>query len=237
MYLGGKFHIGKAIAQVVAPRGIFWEPFCGGLNVSRHLAAYGPGVVSDACAPLIALYQGVRAGWVPPSSVTREQWQAAKSLPDSDPMKAFCGFGVSFGGKWFGGYVADRKLSDGATRRAARAASWGLVSDLRAMTSCVLARLSFFDVHPDTSPTQPECIYADPPYEGTTGYGAVEPFNHALFWAYCWRWAQRGVRVFVSEYNAGAVPVRVVWEQERERRLGGTQGSRTAVERLFQVAA
>lgn len=121
-YLGGKTRIAKAIAEIVnAERGdrVFWEPFCGGLSVSVKLAAHGPGIVSDANPALIALYQAVRDGWDPPGHVSEEEYSAAKALPDSDPRKAFIGFGCSFGGKWFGGYARNARGDDyvGATQR------------------------------------------------------------------------------------------------------------------------
>lgn len=40
-YLGGKSKTAKMIAGVIQPRGLWWEPFCGGLSVSVQLAAYG----------------------------------------------------------------------------------------------------------------------------------------------------------------------------------------------------
>ncbi len=107
-YMGGKSRIAKQIAAVIdehrQPGQLVWDAFCGGLSMSVALSKKGPVLASDACAPLIALYKAVQEGWDPPTEVSRQTYMAAKLLPDSDPMKAFCGFGCSFGGKWFGGY-------------------------------------------------------------------------------------------------------------------------------------
>ena len=108
-YLGGKrtHSLGKKIADTIAPKGLWFEAFAGGLSVSVELARYGPGIVMDIHPGLIALYQACMLGYVPPLNVTKEEYHAAKALPDSDPLKAFIGFACSFGGKWFGGYAKD----------------------------------------------------------------------------------------------------------------------------------
>lgn len=45
-------------------------------------------------------------------------------------------------------------------------------------------------------------IYADPPYNGTTAYGAVDAFDSAKFWKHARSWSRAGAAVLVSEYNA-----------------------------------
>lgn len=233
-YLGGKSRIAKEIAAVVAPRGIWWEPFCGGLSVSVQLAKYGPGVVSDVNPALIALYQAVRDGWQPPTSVSKEEHAAAKLLPDSDPLKAFIGFGCSFGGVWFAG------LAKTAGRNYAVESGSAVTRDIQALATCTLAHLSFFSVDPHTAPC-PEVIYCDPPYAGTTGYKGTAPFSHDMFWLYCQVWANRGVRVFVSEYTC-PVANAVVWQKRHSSTIGRGAARVSAdhvdapLERLFAVA-
>lgn len=239
-YLGGKFRIGKAIADAIAPRGPWWEPFCGGLNVTRHLAAYGPGVVSDAHPALIALYQAVRAGWDPPEYVSREEYAHAKSLPDENPLKAFCGFPLSFGAKWFGGYQGERHIQKykkaGEPEQTmqvdpVRAAQRVLRSDLGKLIKCIIGQANFL-VEPVIGGF--ETLYCDPPYEGTTGY-STGAFDHVFFWAKCQAWARAGARVFVSEYRC-PVPHELVWSTshtDRMRRADGSQQTKT--ECLFRV--
>jgi DNA adenine methylase len=231
-YLGGKSRLAKEIAAIVAPKGLWWEPFCGGLSVSVQLAKYGPGIVSDINPALIALYQAVRDGWVPPTSVSREEWTAAKSLPDSDPMKAFCGFGCSFGGKWFGGYARIGVVTKGNgqswLRNAATQTRKTLARDVAALGMCTLRRGSFFDVEPGSLGI--EALYCDPPYVGSTGYG--EAFAHARFWRLCERWSECGVRVYVSEYVS---PVEASIALERRTTTCVNQAEHAPRERLFRV--
>lgn len=241
-YLGGKSRIAKEIAAVVAPRGYWWEPFCGGLSVSVQLAKYGPGLVSDACLPLISLYQAVREGWDPPATLSKGEWQAAKLLPDTDPLKAFAGFGCSFGAKWFGGYTpsgSPRVMNTAKGPQAIvndnpRATRAALLRDVPTLANCLILNRDFFAVDPWASPAQPECIYADPPYEGTTSYSAVDVFDSRRFWLYCQAWSARGVRVFVSEY-ACSVACDVVWEKRHRVQTGHRDSEKYRTERLFLV--
>lgn len=231
-YLGGKSRIAKALAarirEIVPDAKGYWDPFCGGLSMSVALSAYAPVIASDACAPLIALYQAVRDGWVPPSEVSRETWQAAKELPDTHPMKAFCGFGCSFSGMWFHGYAGEarrrvahgREMNDDAPRACGKA--------LIRNTARVAPVLSdWFDVAP--SDTESHVLYLDPPYAGTQGYEGAPTFDSDRFIGRVVRWS-RHAHVFVSEY---AFPVgREVFT--RQSTQGVAQKERT--ERLFYIA-
>lgn len=232
-YLGGKTRLAKRIAAIVnaerTARGAsgpvpFWDPFCGGLSVSAELAKLGPGIVSDTHPALISLYRAVREGWDPPESVTEAEYAAARMLPDSDPRKAFVGFGCSFGGKWFGGYA--RQPSTGLNFAATARRSLRRMS----LPGCAIERLDFLEIEPRTLPL---VIYADPPYAGTTGYAGVSPFDSARFWDRCVAWERCSVPVFVSEY---ACPVEhQSHEMAHTSRLarGDTHVART--ERLFRV--
>ena len=245
-YLGGKSRLAKEIATIVAPQGIWWEPFCGGLSVSVQLAKYGPGLISDANAALISLYKSVAIGWLPPEAVTAEEYQAAKALPDSDPRKAFIGIACSFQAKWFAGYSGEARRQEYTKKGEATKTMWvdpcgstckTLLRDIPALSLCTFRHLSFLDVDPLTFPSCPETIYCDPPYAGTTGYTGVGAFDHRLFWTYCQEWASRGARVFVSEY-ACPVGCDVVLERAHRTTMNlheRTTGSR--IERLFRVQA
>lgn len=232
-YLGGKALLGRMLTEVMAPvlRGAYvWEPFCGGLNMTPHLARASLGVfASDANPALIATVNAVRAGWDPPSTLTREEWQAAKALPDSDPLKAFAGFGVSFGGMWFGSFAGEGRNGDSpltycqlARRNILREAPTPLRAD------CV----SFLEVEPH-APAYPLVLYCDPPYAGTAGYAAVGKFDHAEFWARAARWS-RFCPVFVSEFVAPE-GWDCLWSRTAKCRFGaGTSGKgKQKTERLF----
>jgi DNA adenine methylase len=224
-YLGGKFRIAAALAgevnRIAAGRPV-WEPFCGGLNVSARLR--GRGLASDVDAPLIALYRAIRSGWDPPVELSEGEYRDARNLPDDNPLKAFAGYGCSFGGKWFGGYArggVGRNYASGSRKR--------LLSDVRSLMhrGCRIACLDFLAIEP--RPTR-FLIYCDPPYRGTTGY--KRPFDHELFDRRVAKWSNF-TTVLVSEYSFPTG--REVWSCER--RLELQSNNRERIERLFQVAA
>jgi DNA adenine methylase len=232
-YLGGKKRLGKRLIQVLAPEierrgGVVFEPFCGGLGMSRYFAPY-QGALADVHPALMALYTAVREGWTPPAFVSREEYRAARALPDSDPLKAFAGFACSFGAKYFGGYSMEhftRRGEDpiGATAR-------DLLDVVPKLQRFELRCASFLD-----APPSPDygVVYCDPPYEGTTQYSGAARLDRERFWAHCQQWA-RVSSVFVSEYQC-PVPHKVVFEHAHLTTVGPARRNEARVERLFRVS-
>jgi DNA adenine methylase len=238
-YLGGKTLVAKQLAAVMLdyrrPGQEVWDAFCGGLSVAAALEEDGPVYATDVNAALISLYAAVQGGWQPPDVVSRETWTAAKVLPDSDPLKAFCGFGCSFGGKWFGGYAGPRSSPKTATHHGGTIMN-AVVSSLRMLDrratdrSMTFAVVDFLAVAP--RPIE-SLIYCDPPYAGTTGYDGVPSFDQDAFRARVAEWS-RHTDVFVSEYDfpLGAC----IWSAPATLKVsGGTKGPRT--ERLYRVSS
>jgi DNA adenine methylase len=229
-YLGGKTRIAKQIAEQIdrvrKPGQWVWEPFCGGLSVTVALSKAGPVWATDANPALIALHAAGRAGWLPPEVVTPAQYAAAKLLPDSDPMKAFCGFCCSFSAKWFGGFARAKAT----VRNYAAEGRAGLIRKWPAVTA--LACVDFLSVAP--RPTD-ALIYCDPPYFNTTGYGGVKPFDSAAFCQRVALWSQF-TDVFVSEYW---LPIgQVVWQKNQvsTSNAGQSGKGKVATERLYYIA-
>jgi len=246
-YVGGKSRHAKEIAKAISPRGVWWDAFCGGFAVSEALMQYGPGIASDAHPALISMYQAIQGGWSPPRSMSAEEYARAKTLPDSDPLKAFAGFGCSFGGKWFGGLanpiqgvdrrtgapllrdpIGESSRSVLKVRNYARETADRLAIDLAPVQ---ILRLDFLDVDPFPAPDL--TIYCDPPYQGTQGY-STGAFDHARFWDRAQAWAALGARVFVSEY-ACLVPHRIVWEKRVTSALQGGAKAGDRLEKLFAL--
>lgn len=239
-YLGGKSRIAKKLAarirEIVPDAPAYWDPFCGGLSMSVALSAYAPVLASDACAPLIALYEAVRDGWVPPSEVDRETYATARALPDSDPMKAFCGFACSFSGLWFQAYDGAKTSHVMRTRTKgelichndpAGAAAKGLVRDVPRVAD--FARCSWLDIAP--APTD-AVLYLDPPYAGTTGYAGAPPFDSASFLARVREWSAFA-HIFVSEYS---FPLGEIAWSATSRARGLARVETQKLERLYYIA-
>lgn len=202
-YLGGKSKIAKWLCACIKPARqgrVVWDAFCGGLSISAELSKTGPVLTTDANVALISLYQAVANGWDPPAAVTEEQYKAGRALPDTDPMKAFLGFGCSFGGKWFGGFARNKE-----NRGYAHAARNSLLEDVGAITRSggVIAFCDFLEKEPSAEDAEGTLLYLDPPYQGTTGYGATGNFDYVKFYERVRGWAEF-TDVFVSEY---ALPV------------------------------
>ena len=228
-YQGGKAKIAKLIAAQIAPRGLWLEPFCGGMNMSAQFAQYHHGVISDVHPALISYAKALCAGWIPPEHLTRAEYESAKTLDDSNPLKGYAGFCFSFAGRYFASYaeITPGSFEHGVAYRAA-------LKLQKAITGRVaIARCSFFDYAPNPSV---ETLYCDPPYAGTAGYLGTPKFDHAAFWDRCREWATGGTRVFVSEYAAPDDAI-CVWEKTYAHTMGTHGAKKNTTEKLFRVPA
>ena len=129
-YLGGKQRLGKHIAPVLKD---LWnkllkteefknlngylEPFCGSCGVLKNMADICDNIQANDYHPdLIQMWIEVKAGtFVFPISISEEEYFIAKALPSPNAHKSFVGFGMSFGGRFFGAYahkyINDKKES------------------------------------------------------------------------------------------------------------------------------
>lgn len=240
-YFGGKSRIASQIAEVVSPQGLWWEPFCGGLSVTVKLAESGyPGIVSDACVPLICMYEAVRNGWKPPALLSEQEWEGCKNLPDDDPMKAFAGFGCSRDGMWFSKFIGNRFVvskthQDGMIQDPVMSTRKSLLRDIPKLSECLFVNMSFFDLEPSESYGF-ECLYLDPPYANAGAkYDGAPDFDYEMFWPKCVEWS-KFCRVLVSELTCPIEHV-VVWELLCDQRAGsgGGQINDKRLEKLFLV--
>lgn len=227
-YMGGKTRIAKQIAAVIdqyrEPGQLVWDAFCGGLSVSVALSKKGPVLASDACAPLINLYKAVQDGWDPPTEVSKETYMAAKLLPDTDPMKAFCGFGCSFGGKWFGGYGGPSKCHPTGLAIYTRNSLLKLVNITNISLECIDFLSSVFWQYP--------VLYCDIPYDGVTGYQTL--FDRVKFIQMIKEYSKYN-HVFISEYSfpLGAIVLEIPSKTKVNAGMSGV--SKQATERLFHI--
>jgi DNA adenine methylase len=200
-YSGGKHYLKRkleaAILGYTTCRGPYFEPFVGGANSFEVLAPnFSSSHASDVHKDLIMLYKAVASGWEPPRSIDELTYQELRHAPPS-ALRAFVGFGVSFGGKWFGGYAKD---NPGECHYYADASARKLLKIRYILAASSITCCSYDCVKPPTG----SVVYCDPPYRDTLEFGGVEPFDSDKFWRVAGEWAQRGVHVFVSEYSAPA---------------------------------
>lgn len=237
-YLGGKSRMAARIeAVVLAHRGgrtRYLEPFVGGGSVAARLVPHFPhghATLADASPDLVLLWCHALLGGTFPETMSHDEWKAWRNYPEPCVMRAFAGFGMSFGGRWFEGFARDttNTLPDGRQNTGEPRRSIARKAE-RMAGARVLCR-----DYRDFDPTPDHVIYCDPPYAGTKTYGAVEPFDHDQFWRVAQEWAELGALVLVSEYAApaGWVPV---WEHVRDVSIARTARGQEATERLYRWA-
>lgn len=151
----------------------------------------GTRFATDLSEDLILMWQAIQSGWDPPTSVSEPEYGYLKHAAPS-PLRGFVGYGLSFAGKWFGGYARNNRGDDYCKQ-----AKTSLLKIRESIRGVVFANCSYSLF--DASVT--DClIYCDPPYLNTTKYRFGE-FNHPAFWQWV-RDRSRDNIVVVSEYTA-----------------------------------
>lgn len=193
-YFGGKYKIAKYIVEVLneyrKDNQPFVEPFRGVCNIASKMN--GIRYCSDINEYLIAMFEAIRGGWLPPQNMSKSEYEYIKSHKDEDKaLTGFAGFGCSFAGKWFGGYAKDNRGDNYC---------------LQAYNSLLRQRDSIkdivFECRDYRSVNVKNClIYCDPPYRNTTQYSGFPKFNSDKFWEVMRSWSQHNT-VIISEYTA-----------------------------------
>ena len=226
-YMGGKSRISKQIAEIlnsaIDKNKPFVSLFCGSCAIESKVQA-DVKILNDKHPYLIAMWQALQNGWMPPDVVTKEEYYRVKANMDENPALAgFVGFGCSFGGKWWGGYAKDKRGDDycGQAKR-------GLLKDLVGIQSATFTCLDYRDVEiPDGA-----VVYCDPPYVNTTGY-TVGQFDTNEFWDYMRQLSKR-CDVYISEESAPD-DFECIWSKEKIRTLAKNDNvGRVKVEKLFK---
>lgn len=229
-YQGGKSRIAQDIASVISVRGgdCFVSLFCGSCAVESKVQGFSRKILNDRHQYLIALLQGVQRGYELPESITPEQYQHIREHKDDDPTLAgFVGFGCSFGGKWFGGYARNATGTNYAAQ-----SKRSLLKDMATLQDATFVCADYRRV---CIPPR-AVIYADPPYNNTTGYHG-DRFDSAEFWIAMRLLADTGHTVFVSEQEAPP-DIQCVWERKFTRTLDRNKSNQFSVtEKLFFLPA
>ena len=229
-YVGGKSRIAQSIADIISMTGgdCFVSLFCGSCAVESKVQGFSRKILNDRHQYLIALLQGVQRGYELPESITPEQYRHIREHKDDDPTLAgFVGFGCSFGGKWFGGYARNATGTNYAAQ-----SKRSLLKDMATLQDATFVCADYRRV---CIPPR-AVIYADPPYNNTTGYHG-DRFDSAEFWIAMRLLADTGHTVFVSEQEAPP-DIQCVWERKFTRTLDRNKSNQFSVtEKLFFLPA
>lgn len=232
IYLGSKNRISKYIAPIIQSYidegyNYYLEPFVGGANmIDKIQCKHKTG--SDIDKYVIATLIGLRDGEIPPKEVSKEFYLDVKNNKDSysDFLVGYIGYELSFGAKWFGGYV---KRDDKKFR-----------GDIYSFNACMkqagqLKGIEFkccsFNTYKDLSGY---VIYCDPPYRNTTSYKQKE-FDYESFYDWCREMSKSNI-VLVSEYSMPNY-FECIWEKSLKVSLDSNKRANDIenirIERLF----
>lgn len=244
-YLGGKSRISREISAVINEvsrwkikdstrvitnnieiqrGGTFVSLFCGSCSVESKIEGYNRKICNDKHEYLIALLNGVKNGYNLPEQITETQYRYIKEHKDEDKiLSGFVGFGCSFGGKWFGGYARNKTNTNYALQ-----SKKSLLKDMSKLMNAEFICKDYRDVELPIG-----CVvYADPPYNNTTGYGK-EKFDSDTFWNYM-RQISKEHLVFISEQNA-PIDFTAIWKKPFTRTLDVNKTNQFRVEEKLYI--
>ena len=230
-YQGGKSRIAVPISGIINQFAVnrggtrpFISLFCGSCSIESKVRGFSRVICADKHAYLIAMFQGVQNGYTLPDNVSETEYHYICSHKEENPVLAgFVGFGCSFGGKWFNGYARSNDRTNYAMQSKR--------SLLKDMQTLMTAEFICSDYRHTPIPIN-AVVYADPPYNGTTGY-CNEKFDSEEFWRYMRLMAQTGHTVLISEQSApwDFVPI---WAKPFTRTLDRNKNNQfQVVERLY----
>lgn len=221
-YFGGKSRLAKYISPVLqrlmSNETTFIEPFVGGGSITCKIK--GERYCYDIHKGLINLYNALQNGWIPPSSVSEQEYKTAKRNGHSDALTSFIGFGCSYSGKYFGGYARG-----GSGRNYALNAKNSILKKMEGLHGVVFKHANYIDLTPIDS-----VVYCDPPYKGTTQYSNGK-FDTEQFWETMRIWSKNNI-VVVSEYNAPDDFVQI-WSKDTVTDIRTKNGRGPRIEKLF----
>lgn len=236
-YLGGKSRIADDIVGVIDAEisekiggvktgNILVSLFCGGCAVEAKCKNFDKIICNDNHKYLIAMLNAVKHGYELPDNISEEEYKYIRMHKDNDPaLTGFVGFACSFGGKFFGGYARDNKMNTNYAARGKRS----LLKDMSGLQRADFICGDYRDVEiPDGA-----VIYADPPYQNTTGYG-TGMFDSNEFWQYM-RELSKNHKVFISEQTAPSDFI-CIYEKPLRRTLDVNKDNNfMATEKLFTI--
>lgn len=207
-YMGGKFRQSKAICQVLKPfvneDTVYVEPFCGGMwsaaRVARELHPKRM-ILNDINKPLMLLWEKCLedgCDWLPVDAeqVEREYQHYRVTQDENDPLTAWYGIALSFGGKWFGGVARNGKIETWRDMHEPERRSTQKKIDSLRIVETELHTGSYKDLEIPNDAV----VYLDPPYEGRTKAHHFDKFDYDEFWQWVRELSKRCI-VFTSCFD------------------------------------
>jgi DNA adenine methylase len=203
-YLGGKHEVGRRISDFIAnecpPDKVdgYLEPFCGSLGVFKYMSDkhYKKYIVSDIHPDLILMWKKIQNNTLRiPATINEKEYDALKEAKSPNAMKAVAGFGLSFGGKYFGGYAQKWAGKSGRNFLNEFKKSIETIKPAIRKKNVVFYNKSYNDYNPHHM-----LIYCDPPYKSKEKYSTSD-IDYKVFWDTMRKWSKDNC-VFISEESA-----------------------------------
>ncbi len=230
-YMGSKAKYAKYILPIILkdrkPNQFYVEPFCGGCNIIDKVN--GNRIGNDINFHIIEMFKAIQNDWSPPNSISEQEYKFMRGNPSgfNPALIGFVSVGCSYSGKVWGGFARGND-NNGNARNYCLESKKNLLNQKEGLKNVMFSNLNYYDmIIPDNS-----IIYADKPYENSTEY--KNKFDHKRFWIWAKEMANKGHKVFVSEYNAPE-NWKCVWQKEVFSSLTKETGSKTAIEKLFTI--
>lgn len=214
-YFGGKQRISNPLSEYLNSQLKEGQPFvdlfCGSCNIVSKIDSNRQRIANDKHKYLIAMWKALQNGWQMPNYISEEEYYYIKNHKDEDiPLTGFVGFGVSYSGKWFGGYCRDGKNRNYCLN--AKNSNNKILSKIK--------DVQFYNLNYDeVDMPKGSLVYCDIPYKNTTQYSTKEVgrFNHDKFY----KWVRNNsdkYDIYVSEYKEN-IPndFEIVWQYESKK--------------------
>jgi hypothetical protein len=159
-------------------------------------------IANDYHPDLIALWQAVQTDTFryPTTQITEKKYNEAKQLESPNPLKAFIGFGMSFGGRYFSAF-APRYVGDKNEDFCKEMTN----SLMRIAPKIRKPKVRFTNSRYQSLRPSKKLIYCDPPYayqtypiKYRTSTKEYDEFDNEEFWEIMRKWSKNNV-VVVSE--------------------------------------
>lgn len=197
-YFGGKQRISKSLSDFLNKQlqegQTFVDLFCGSCNVISKIDKNRQRIANDKHKYLIAMWKALQNGWQMPDSISEEEYKYIKEHLEEDmALSGFVGFGLSFGGKWLGGYCRNKENRN-----------YCLVA--KRSNEKILKNIMDVKFYNEDYTSVPipngALVYCDIPYRETTQYDKKETgiFDHEIFY----QWVKDNsdkYEIYISEYK------------------------------------
>ena len=198
----------------------FVDLFCGACNIVSKIDSNRLRIANDKHKYLIAMWKSLQQGREMPNSISEEQYKYIRDHKDEDmALTGFVVFGLSYSGKWFGGYCRSKDKRN----------------------YCLNAKNSNNKILPYIMDVDFKCcdykdvdipigamVYCDIPYKGSTQYDRKEvgDFNHDEFYEWV-RVNSNKYDIYISEYKKN-IPndFSIVWERNSKKDIRNSKNER-----------